>query len=181
MVCIYFTARQPVDFSFLHYASPSLSIFSLLLSTLLPVFFLPDVATSRLLRPSFAHPSPPSFRPLHLLSRLSLSLVLASRSRFALLRFQTELFVASPFSNPARSARENGLDRVASRSRETDGVMKEFGCARIERGSCRGGWQGAKGKRKTARREDKSGKGSSRMRRSVESCCQTGYKFQVKF
>lgn len=34
MACIYFTARQPVDFSFLHYASPSLSIFFSLLPSL---------------------------------------------------------------------------------------------------------------------------------------------------
>lgn len=34
MACIYFTPRQPVDFSFLHYASPSLSIFFSLLPPL---------------------------------------------------------------------------------------------------------------------------------------------------
>ena len=117
MVCIYFTARQPVDFSFLHYASPSLSIF----------FFPPFSSFRRFSRRRFFLPlhfaiffvlsSSFSFRPSFRLPPLSVvfSLVLAAARSLFSLSPSGELFVASPFSKSARSVRENGLDHGETR------------------------------------------------------------------
>lgn len=105
MVRIYFTARKPVDFSFLHYASPSLSFFfffhSLLffLSTLLfGVFFI-------LLSP---------LRPLRLLPRF----LLLTRPRHAVL---------FPFSRTRRSflSRRPPRGRLVWRARTSGTAVRE--------------------------------------------------------
>lgn len=130
MACIYFTARQPVDFSFLHYASPSLSIFFSLLPSLdaFPPRFSslpplsPIVPLSFLLRFFLfvLHAPPRSIRgpipPFPDLSRRAALLEASARARFA---------------------RENGphtaeTTRRNRRREERIGVAtKEFGIARI--------------------------------------------------
>lgn len=126
MACIYFTARQPVDFSFLHYASPSLSIFFSLLPshhTFPPRFsslppLSPIVPLSFLLRFFLfvLHAPPRSYSPFPDLSRRAALLEASARARFA---------------------RENGphtaeTTRRNRRREERIGVAtKEFGIARI--------------------------------------------------
>lgn len=120
MACIYFTPRQPVDFSFLHYASPSLSIFFSLLPPL--------------------HAFPPRF------SSLPPSLIVSSSFllRFFVLHAPSNLLFHS-FSlscRPSRSfessfrtrawATHRGDDEKKSTQRGSGAATKEFGI--IERG-----------------------------------------------
>lgn len=158
MACIYFTPRQPVDFSFLHYASPSLSIFFSLLpplhafpprfSSLLPSL----IVSSSFLLPFFVLHAPSNL----LFHSLSLS-CRPSRS-----------FELEHGPHTAETTRRNRRREEAAQQRKNS-VLLNGGDAKVRT-------------EKDTTPLDKSRNGeSSRMRRSVESRCQAGYKFQVKF
>lgn len=184
MACIYFTARQPVDFSFLHYASPSLSIFFSLLPSL-------DAFP-----PRFSSLSPPSLPSFRCPSFFDFSFSSFTR---LLAPFAVLFPLSRPFSSrrPSRSfgsssfrtrewATHRGDDEKKSTQRGENRRSNERirYCAHIERELPRTGqtWEVRIEKDTTPLARDKSRNGEgSRMRRSVESCCQAGYKFQVKF
>lgn len=139
MVCIYFTARQPVDFSFLHYASPlvkhffvsttlllySLSLFSHFFSPR-DSFLVPSIHVSPPPSPSFSPSSYPS--PL---SSCSNGLIPPPPRPSRWLSFCPVVAPGTRFPAPrARFLRKNRSETATPRDRETSGeVMKEFGFA----------------------------------------------------
>lgn len=156
-------------------------------------FFLSSSLSRRLSSSFFFSPSPLSHRSVVLPSSIfpfrpsrAFSLHSRSYSPFPDLSRRAALLEASA---RGRFARENGPHTAETtrrnRRRENRRSNERIRyCAHIERELPRTGqtWKVRIEKDTTPLVRDKSRNGEgSRMRRSVESCCQAGYKFQVKF